>query len=179
MTPTQAPLMHVVTMLAFALHVGGGALGLVSGAVAIVVRKGGSLHRKAGTVFVASMLVMAVFGFYLVVAMSDQVNVFISAFAFYLIATGWLTVRRKDDAIGLSEKIALVVAVCLCAPFAILAFQLATGLTLMLTSTVALKGPVLIAIYVFTSVLMLAAIGDARLVWAGGIAGVPRISRHL
>ncbi len=37
----------------------------------------------------------------------------------------------------------------------------------------------LIAIYVFTSVLACAAIGDARMVLAGGISGRPRIARHL
>jgi len=38
---------------------------------------------------------------------------------------------------------------------------------------------VLIAIYIFTSVLALAAIGDARLVLSGGLSGAPRIARHL
>ena len=107
------------------------------------------------------------------------VNVFISVFALYLISTAWLTVRRKDSTIGHPEKVALVVGLCLCAPFAILSFQLATGLTPMFTTTVPFEGPVLIAIYGFTCVLAIAAIGDARLVFAGGISGVSRISRHL
>ena len=110
----------------------------------------------------------------------DQiVNVFISLFALYLISTAWLTVRRKDGTIGHPEKVALVVGLCLCAPFAILSFQLATGLTPMFTTAVPFEGPVLIAIYGFTCVLAIAAIGDARLVFAGGISGVSRISRHL
>ena len=41
------------------------------------------------------------------------------------------------------------------------------------------KGPVLIAIYGFTSVLAIAAIGDPMLVTAGALSGVSRISRHL
>ena len=49
----------------------------------------------------------------------------------------------------------------------------------MIKSAVPLEGPVLVAIFLFTSVLALAAIGDARLVLAGGISGVSRISRHL
>jgi len=73
----------------------------------------------------------------------------------------------------------LFVGICLCAPFAILSFQLATGLPPLFQSAVPFKGAVLIAIYAFTAVLAAGVIGDARLVLAGGIAGAPRIARHL
>ena len=180
MTAIQSPILHVLTLLAFVLHIGGGVVGLLSGTTAVIARKGGRLHRNAGTVFVVSMLVMAIFACYLAVVIPEQiVNVYISIFALYLILTAWLTVRRKHGAIGLPEKVALVVGVLLCAPFAILSFQLATGSTPIFTSAVPFKGPVLIAIYGFTFVLTTAAIGDAKLVWAGGISGVSRISRHL
>jgi hypothetical protein len=126
------------------------------------------------------MTVMAVFGCYLGFVMPDQrVNVFISVFALYLIATAWLAATRRDGAGGLYEKIALLVGICLCAPFVTLSFQLALGLTPLFKSAVPFKGPVLIAIYGFTSVLVIAALGDARVVLAGGISGVARISRHL
>jgi hypothetical protein len=65
------------------------------------------------------------------------------------------------------------------APFVILSVQLAFGLPLFVKSGIALKGPVLIAIYSFTAVLVIAAIGDAKVVFAGGITGAPRIARHL
>jgi hypothetical protein len=172
--------MTQMTTLAFILHIGGGTLGLVSGTAAVFARKGGRLHRAAGNVFFVSMLVMAVFACYLAVAMPRQiVNLFIGTFAFYLVATAWMTVQRKEGTTGVPEKIALFVAVALCAPFAILAFQLATGMTPLFKSAVPFKGPVLIAIYGFTFVLAIAAIADARVVLAGGIAGAPRIARHL
>jgi hypothetical protein len=167
-------------MLAFVLHVGGGFIGLASGAVASFARKGGYVHRKAGTVFVVSTLVMATFAAYLAVAVPDQItNLFIGTFAFYLVTTAWMTVRRKEGTTGLFEKTALFVALCLFVPFAILSFQLATGLSPLFRSAVPFKGPVLIAIYSFTSVLAIAAIGDAKVVLAGGISGTPRIARHL
>jgi hypothetical protein len=53
------------------------------------------------------------------------------------------------------------------------------GMTPSFKSTVPFEGPVLIAIYIFTSVLALAAIGDARLVLGGGLSGARRIARHL
>jgi hypothetical protein len=171
---------HAVTMLAFVLHIAGGTVGLVSGLIAGFAPKGGRLHRAAGNVFFVSMTVMAAFAIYLGFAMPDQlVNVFIGTFAFYLVATGWLTVRRAAGAIGLSEKIAMAVAIILCAPFAILSFQLATGLPPVFKSAVGFEGPILIAIYSFTTVLAIAALSDVKVVLRGGISGAPRIARHL
>ena len=170
---------HGITTLAYILHVGAGTFGLVSGMVAAFARKGGRLHRAAGNVFFVSMTVMAAFAAYLGVVVPDRINIFIATFTAYLVATAWLTVRRKEGTAGLAEKIALAVAIVLCAPFAILSFQLALGLPPLFTSTVALKGPVLVAIYVFTAVLAIAAISDARVVLASGISGAPRIARHL
>jgi uncharacterized membrane protein len=173
-------LLHYLALFAFVLHIGAGATALVAGTVAVFARKGGRLHRRAGTVFVLSMFVMAIFAVYLAVAMPGQmVNVFIGTFAFYLVATAWMTVRRGEGVSGLSDKIVLLVSLCLCAPFAILSFQLAAGLPPLFKSAVAFEGPVLIAIYSFTLVLVLAAVGDARLVLAGGLSGTPRIARHL
>ena len=177
---THSLFVHGATVLAFAVHIAGGAIGLVAGTIAVFARKGAPLHRQAGSVFVASMFVMAVCAIYLGFAIPEQkVNVFIGIFAWYLVATAWMTVRRKSSATGPFEIFALVVALGLCAPFALLSFQLATGLQPLFRSAVPFKGPVLIAIYAFTTVLVLAVIGDARIVWAGGPAGARRISRHL
>jgi uncharacterized membrane protein len=173
-------LLHYLASIAFALHIGGGGIALVSGTVAAFARKGGRLHRRAGTVFVLSMFLVATFAVYLAIAMPGQmVNVFIGTFAFYLVATAWMTVRRREGVTGISDKIALLVSLSLCAPFAILSFQLAAGLPPLFKSAVAFEGPVLIAIYSFTLVLILAAVGDARVVVAGGLSGTPRIARHL
>jgi len=170
---------HTVELIAYVLHVGAGVVGLVCGMIAAFARKGGRLHRAAGNLFFAAMLTMAAFAAYLGVVLPDPINVFIASFTAYLVATAWLTVRRRAGAIGVAERVALLVAVILCAPFAVLSFQLATGMTPAFKSTVALKGPVLIAIYVITSVLAIAAISDARVVFAGGISGAARLARHL
>jgi uncharacterized membrane protein len=173
-------LLHNVTALAFVLHIGSGTIALVSGAIAIFAPKGGRIHRATGTVFFVSMLVMAVFAAYLAVAEPGQIeNLIIGIFAFYLVMTGWLTVQHTGGAIGLSEKIAFGVILLLFAPFAILSFQLAAGLPLFFKSAVPMKGPVLIAMYVFTLVIAIAAVSDAKVVFAGGISGAPRIARHL
>jgi len=131
-------------------------------------------------VFFGSMLIMATFACYLAVVRPGQiVNLFIGVFVIYLVTTSWITVRRRAGAAGAAEKIALAVALCLCAPFVVLAFQLATGLRPFFKSAVPLEGPILVALYGFTTAIVLAAAADARVVLAGGIKGAPRIARHL
>jgi hypothetical protein len=172
--------MSIFTRLVFAIHIAGGSVSLISGMVAGFAPKGGKLHRLAGKVFVASMLVMALFAAYLAIAMPDQiVNVFISTLVAYLVVSAWMTVRRDQGTSGPGDKITLFVAISLWAPFAILSFQLATGAAPLFKSAVPFEGPVLVAIYSFTAILTLAAVGDARVVLAGGISGAPRIARHL
>jgi hypothetical protein len=128
----------------------------------------------AGTVFFVSMLVMAAFASYLALAIPGQIsNLFGGTFTFYLVATAWMTVRRKEGTIGLPEKIALFVIVCFCLPFAFLIFQMARG------AAPSIKGPVVVATYIMALVVAIAAISDARVVLAGGISGARRIARHL
>jgi len=169
-----------VTRLAISLHVIAGTVALLAGTVAVSSAKGGRAHRIAGTVFFISMLVMAIFADYLAVAIPAQIpNLFIGTFTIYLVATAWLTVRRNAQSVGVPEKIALLVILCLLVPFAILSFQLAAGLRPSFKSAVPLEGPVRVAIYSFSSLVAMAAIGDARLLRARGIAGARRIARHL
>ena len=178
--PATSAILSAMTMLAFVLHVGSGFVALVSGSIAVCARKGRLLHRRAGNVFFAAMLVMAAFAAYLAVAEPGQIfNVFIATFAGYLVTTAWMTVRRAAGAVGGAERGALVVGLILFAPFGILAFQLAAGLPPMFKTGLPFKGAVLIAIYAFTAVLGIAALGDAKIVLAGGISGAPRIARHL
>jgi hypothetical protein len=176
-TPHALP---ALTLLAFALHIGGGTVALVTGTLAAFTTKGGRLHRRAGNIFFAAMIVMAVFAIWLAVLMPGQLfNTVIGTFTLYLVATAWLTVQRKEGTSGLAEKILLAVIAILFAPFGLLAFQLALGLEPFIRSAVPFKGPVLVAVYVFAAVTALAAIADARVILAGGISGMPRIARHL
>ena len=169
-----------MTKLALILHVVAGTISLFVGIVALSSRKGGRAHRLSGTVFFVSMLAMAVLADYLAVAIPEQIpNLFIGTFTIYLVATAWLTVQRKERSAGVPEKVALLVALCLCLPFAILSFQLATGSEPSFKSATPFEGPVRVAIYIFTFFVATAAIGDARLVWTGGVTGARRIGRHL
>jgi uncharacterized membrane protein len=168
------------TATAFVLHVGAGTIALFAGIVAVSAAKGGTLHRRAGTIFVFAMLTMAVFADHLAIVRPDQLpNLLVGTFTFYLIVTAWLTVLRPEGKHGLIEKAAFALILCLFLPFLLLSFQLATGMTPFLKSATPFQGPVLVALYVFTVVIGIAAITDLKVLVAGGIRGKARIERHL
>jgi uncharacterized membrane protein len=165
--------------ITFILHILGGAVAMVAGLVALCARKGGRLHRMAGDIFVVAMLIMAVFAAVLGFVRPGQIiNVFIAGFTLYLVATAWLTAQRGNGVVGAPEKISLAVSLLLCAPFALLIFQIVSGVTLFKSAFV-IEGPILIALCVFSTIMAIAAIGDLRVVLGRGISGTPRIARHL
>jgi uncharacterized membrane protein len=173
-------MLHALMPVAYTLHIGGGVIGLMTGTVAILAPKGRPVHRTTGGIFVAAMLIMAIFGVVLAALIPGQlINVFIGIFAFYLVGTAWLAVWRRPGITGLAERLAALVGCCLCAPFVILSVDLAAGLPPLFHSSIDLAGPVLIALYAFTLILVIAAATDLRLVLSGGITGAPRIARHL
>lgn len=164
----------------FALHIGGGMLALVAGTVAAAAPKGGRLHRRFGGIFFAAMVVMALSAIALAAILPGQlINIFIGIFTLYLTGTAWLAVRRKPGTAGAADWIAALAGIAISAPFVIIAVQLAAGMKLFFTSAIEFKGPVLIALYVFTAILVIAAASDVAVVLRHGIAGRARIARHL
>ena len=151
------------------LHIAGGLIAIVAGFIALFVRKGGRLHRKSGDVFVIAMLFMAAAGAYAAVIKSQPVNVVAGTFTFYLVASAWLTVRRKANEKGRMEVGLLLLALSACAGAAFLAWQ---------ASHMAKRGGP--APYVvFGLITFLSASGDIRLLIRGGVAGAQRIVRHV
>jgi uncharacterized membrane protein len=170
---------QVLTTMVFALHILGGIVGVGAGLVAVCATKGGRLHRRAGDVFVIAMLVMGIFAAVLGVIRPDQIiNVFIAGLTLYLVATAWLTARRGDAVSGAPQWVALAVSLVLWAPFAVLIFQIVTGVTVF-KSAFKIEGPILIALLVFAAIITIAVIGDLRVVLNRSISGTPRIARHL
>jgi uncharacterized membrane protein len=166
--------LHDATGLAYAVHVSCGTVGLVSGTVAAFATKGERLHRAAGTVFAVSMLAMAAFAAWLAVAVPGQMSNLLGAIlTFYLVATGWLTVKRKRRIVGRAEKLALAAGLCICAGLGGLSIAAACG------TVPGVKGPLLFATYIVTAIAAFGAFGDAKLVLQGGLAGTARVSRHL
>src|SRR5258707_14279553 len=82
------------------VHICGGIIGVVSGSTALLVRKGSSLHRRAGVIFVISMLSMAAGGAYVALTKSQPSNVVAGVVTIYLVATALLNVISEDKVNG-------------------------------------------------------------------------------
>src|SRR5215469_11549397 len=85
------------------LHVGGGTIGLLSGATALIAKKGEWLHRLSGKVFFASMMVMATIGASVSPLLHDRVSTVAGVMTLYLLFSSLLTVRRPEGTIGPPE----------------------------------------------------------------------------
>jgi hypothetical protein len=157
------------------LHVAGGTVGIISGAVALLARKGGPSHRIAGTVFLVSMLIMATIGAATspFLPVPSMTNVAAGTLTFYLVATGWMAIKRKNGLIGRFEKGGLGVALGIVAAsmiFILMATNSPTG-------RIGKTPPE--ASYVFAFLGAIAAAGDLKMILRGGLSGSARIARHL
>ncbi|HXL98973.1 MAG TPA: DUF2306 domain-containing protein [Rhizomicrobium sp.] len=152
-------------------HVVAGTIALFSGAVALFVRKGAQMHRVFGTVFFVSMLIMAATASYLAVTVPGQgSNLPGGIFTFYLVATAWATVRRKAGTIGVFEIAAILVPLGIVAALAMFIVQGPKALP---------NGVPMAALYIVSSIALIAAAGDLNVILRRGIAGTARIARHL
>jgi hypothetical protein len=160
-------------------HIGGGLVAIGSGATALAFRKGSRRHALAGNVFFASMMVMTLVGGFVAPflvsrqgepKLGDSIAGF---FTLYLVLTSWLTVRRKAGAIGRAEPAAFVFAASLAA-IAVLIGTKASG-----SAGGQFGGFAASGYYALAGIIALAAALDAKVIRNRGIAGAPRIARHL
>jgi hypothetical protein len=169
-----APLwVHALATTVLYLHIGGGGVGLISGAAALTFRKGARLHRMAGMVFFVAMLTLAGIAAPVAVLMGDRVNVVAGVLTLYLVTTAWATVRRKEGSIGGFEIGAMFVALGVATAGVIFILQAAAS------PTGTIDGQPPQANYLFAGVASLAALGDLHMILCRGISGAQRIARHL
>lgn len=152
------------------LHVSAGVIGLVSGVMALSVRKGSSLHRAAGTVFFAVMLTTAATGTYLGFLSSELGNAIAGVATIYLLTTSWVTIRRQEGKVGSFEVSAFIFA----ASGAVIAYWYAFGA--IRSGTAMLGGVPYVTI---ATIVAIAAISDLTVLLRGGISGRQRLARHL
>ena len=155
------------------MHIGAGIVGILSGATALTFRKGFRWHRKAGIVFVLSMTVMASIGAYGATLIPEALSVLQGIFTLYLVATAWLTIKRKEGVVGTPDYVAFLVVM-----FASFAFMI-FGIEAFNSESGRKDGFLAVAYFVFGSVAVLAAAGDLRMIVRGGVHGVKRLARHL
>ena len=155
------------------LHVCGGIVGLLSGAAAVCFRKGSRLHAEAGNVFVASMLTMAAAGVTLAVMKFQPGNILGGALTMYLVGTSWMTAKGKHREAGIFDWSAFLLA------FSLAGIELRWGIEAAM-SPGGLKYDYPPGPYFFMgSVALMAGVGDLRMIVRQGIAGAPRLARHL
>ncbi len=154
-------------------HICAGTLGLLSGTVAIIFRKGSRGHVLAGRVFVVSMLCMAVGAVYLAIVKNQPSNIGGGFLTFYLIGTAWLTARRRDGETSRFDWVALLI------PLAIGVLTWMNGVKVVRSGASSQDGvPVGMSFFMGT-VCLLAAAGDVRMLVGRGVSGAKRIARHL
>ena len=156
-------------------HIGGGSLGILSGATTLLSRKGERLHRIAGTVFFLSMFVAYAVGASVAPFLDDgqRTNFVAGVMALYLLVTGWTTVKRRDATPSAFDSAGLAIPVLLASAglyFMHLAAQSPTG---------TIDGSPPQAFYVFIAAGTFAAAGDLNMILRRGLTGAARIARHL
>jgi hypothetical protein len=155
------------------LHIIAGTLGMLSGFVAVFLLKDSRRHGLVGKVFVIAMLTLSASGAYMGFMKHQPGNVLGGTLTFYLVATAWMTARRKQGAPGIFDWGALLVVL------AVGACQLTFGIEAALSPT-GLKYDYPPGPYFFLgTVALLAITGDDLMLVRGGISGTPRLARHL
>jgi hypothetical protein len=155
-------------------HICSAFIGLLSGCAALLFPKGARLHRGAGNVFFISMLGMSGSGAFMAAFVTPNMgNVMGGVLTFYLVATGWLTVIRKEAETGLLEYGLLLLALAQGAGGLLYAWKAAHS------ATGLIEGYPPAPYLIFGSAGLLCATFDVRLLVRRGVSGAQRISRHL
>jgi uncharacterized membrane protein len=148
------------------IHIAAGGLALVLGAVALLVKKGGTIHRRGGLLFVYAMLVMG--------ATSAMLgNAFGGLMAIYFVATALTTVRPVAPWTRGVDVAAMLFAVI----FTAVTFL--AGIEAFNSPGGSRNGVPFPMFFFLATVTTLAVIGDIRVMRFGMPRGGPRLARHL
>jgi hypothetical protein len=160
------------------IHIAAGGLAIVLGAVALSVKKGGSIHRRSGLLFVYAMLVMGVSAsiLSLLKGRADG-NVLAGVLTAYFVGTALTTVRPVSSWTRPMNTVALTVAVVLAVGCGLSGVRLintpgrdAVGVPFQTAGVVSL---------ITAALLVMAAAGDVRTMSFGMPRGRARLTRHL
>lgn len=160
------------------IHIAAGGLAIVLGAVALIVKKGGTIHRRSGLLFVYAMLVMGTSASILGLrhGLTDG-NVMGGLIAVYFAGTALTTVRptspwtRRINAAALTFVLGLALVMIVGGVKAVNSHGVSPGGVPFRT--------VGVMSFFLATVLLLAAIGDVRIMRFGLPQGGPRLARHL
>lgn len=151
------------------IHIVAGALGLGTGAVALLVAKGGTAHRRAGALFIVAMSAMAVTGILLASLRREEGSILGGALAAYLVLTLW----PDDRSPAWVHRTTVLAGAGISAASGLLALWMRS------LGERSRDGIPLGMFVVFASISALAAFGDLRLAWGVHLSRTARLRRHL
>jgi uncharacterized membrane protein len=160
------------------VHVVAGGLALIFGFAALFVKKGGTLHRRSGMLFVYAMVVMGTTASILEFCQSAGVGNLVAALlSIYFVGTALTTVRRPSRWTRAIDVAALIVAIGLAVA------AVAGGVQRVSSAGLSSSGVPLRTIgvmsFILAAVLLLCAAGDLRVMRSGMPSGGKRLARHL
>lgn len=150
------------------LHIAGGSLAILSGAVAVAAPKGRPLHARAGTWFFASMLVLGITAAILAWLNGDEGLGMGGILTCYFVATSWVTARRRAGTTGRFESLACAAALVMAATIAWV------GIAGAATPPPG-RGP----LFALAAMCLLAGLLDLYAILRAKLTPAQRISRHL
>src|ERR1700722_4845932 len=139
------------------LHIVSGTVGMLSGFVTVFLRKGSRRHALAGSVFVVSMLCLSSSGTYLATVKHQPGNILGGALTFYLVATAWITARRREGTPGIFDGSAILPVL------GVAAAELTLGVEAAMSPTGMKYDYPPWPYFIFGSVAALAFVGDVRM----------------
>ena len=156
------------------IHIVAGTLALMAGAVALATRKGDTVHRRGGGLFVVAMLVMTGSAVVMAAYLRPNIgNVTAGVLTAYLVLTGLLAVKRNVPQ-ARAWSIGLMLVALLVGSSALM-----LGLAALATPRDAIDGIPAPAFFMFATVGLIAFALDLRLLWVGELSGRQRLARHL
>jgi len=155
------------------IHIAAGGLAIVLGAVALSAKKGGTIHRRSGLLFVYAMVVMGTTAAILALRAGAIGNVVGGLVATYFVVTALTTVRPASAWTRGLNVASLMVVVGLAL------FLIVDGLKAFNGPTGWRNGAPFQMLFFLATIMMLAAIGDVRILRFGMPHGRPRLARHL
>lgn len=155
------------------IHIIAGSIAIVAGFISVFAVKGLKLHRKSGMIFVYSMVVLSLTGAVIATMKNQTANIIGGSLAFYMVLTAFLTVRPRDQWSRWMDAGALLIGATASA------LVLKIGFDALNTVTGKMNGVPAGMMFFLGGVALLATLGDARMMLAGGLEGAQRIARHL
>lgn len=160
------------------IHIVAGGLAVIFGFAALFVKKGGTIHRRSGMLFVYAMLVMGITASILEFLKSAAFgNIAAALMSIYFVGTALTTVRAPSRWTRVIDMATLVLAIGL-ASIAFLAGVRGIN-TPGLSSGGVPHRTIAVMSFILAFVLTLSAIGDLRVLISGLPKGGRRLSRHL